>query len=105
MGCGMSIEDFSVQWFMIALSFSTPGELPLVAVRDVGHGPVAMVSCELELEVHQALGTAPQDINFFEGPRLYCIDTPRLCSLRAQTVVAAESDPAAITAQQHYCPE
>lgn len=105
MDCGISVENFSVQRFMIALSFSTPGELPLVAVRDVGQGPVAMVSCELELEVHEALGTAPQDIDFFDGPRLYCIDTLRLCSLRAQTVVAADSDPAAITAQQHYCPD
>ena len=55
--------------------------------------------------MHEALGTAPQDIDFFDGPRLYCIDTPRLCSLRAQTVVAADSDTAAITAQQHYCPD
>ena len=94
-----------MQWFLIALSFTTPGELPQVAVREVGNGPVAMVTCELEVEVHQALGTAPQDINFFEVPNLYCIDTPRLCSLRARTVVAADRDPTAVTAQQHYCPD
>ena len=104
-GQSFSIEEGNVQWFLIALSFSAFGEMPRVAVRDAGNGPVAMVACELEVEVHQSLGTVPQDLNFFEQPHLHCIDTPRLCSLRAVTVVAADRDPEAITARQHYCPE
>jgi hypothetical protein len=94
-----------VQWFLIALSFSSAAGEPRMAVREVGSGPVAMVSCELEAEVHASLGTAPHDINFFDAPRLYCIDTPRLCAMRAATVVAADRDPNAVTAQQHYCPD
>ena len=98
--CGSAL---GVHWFLVALSFSGASDGPLMAVREIGKGPVAMVSCELEVEVHASLGTAPTDINFFDAPHLYCVDQTRLCAMRAVTVVPVDRDPAATTARQRHC--
>ena len=69
--CGSAL---GVHWFLVALSFSGASDGPLMAVREIGKGPVAMVSCELEVEVHASLGTAPTDIYFLDAPPLFCAD-------------------------------
>ena len=77
-----------MQWFLVALSFSLPGEAPEAAARPMGLGPGAQVSCELEVALHESIGSQPHDFSALDNPELFCLDVLRLCQVRPALRVA-----------------
>lgn len=94
-----------MQWFLVALSFGLGGEGPEMAARPVCPGPVAMVACQLEIELHKEIGTTLNDIVGLDAPELYCLDLPRLCAVQPsrELMVLAEGQGAGSAVREWNC--
>ena len=43
----------------MAFTYLDSGDVSRVLAREVGQGPVAMVACDIEVEVYQSMGAVP----------------------------------------------
>lgn len=94
-------------WFLVALSFSVPGDLPSMQAREIGQGPFGMVACDVELEIYNQMGTLPYGFDASVGSDFYCVDTQRLCAMMATPANTAARQAAFAggrNVQQRYCP-
>ena len=72
-------------WFLVAFTYLDSGDVSRVLAREVGQGPVAMVACNIEVEVSQSMGAVPYGFDDIDGSAFYCMDAFGLCDMQGLT--------------------